>query len=172
MAAERANDNPNAVESAKLASWVTVKRTKRMWGQGAYGTRGILALTDQQLVFVSGGQTQWEIDRVKIANLKRPRWALGSYLTFGVDGAFYGVAFGGRGLPSVVSGSDLAIRFGGTAGAGAGALGDAVAVAAMVSTAKRCRQWFELLRANGEGNQMLGDTGTAARGRTSESMGT
>jgi hypothetical protein len=149
MAADTANDKPNAVESAELASWVTVKRTKRVWGHGAYGTRGILALTDKELVFLSGGQTQWEIDRANIANVKRPRWALGSYLTFEVNGAFYGVAFGGRGLPSVVSGSDLAIRFGGTAGAGAGVLGDAVAVAAIVSTAKRCRQWFDLLSANG-----------------------
>jgi hypothetical protein len=145
MAADTANDKAAAAESAKLASWVTVKRTKRVWGQGAYGTRGILALTDKKLIFLSGGQTQWELDRANIANVKRPRWALGSYLTFEVNGAFYGVAFGGRGLPSVVSGSDLAIRFGGAVGAGAGAFGDAVAVAAMVSTAKRCRHWFDLL---------------------------
>jgi hypothetical protein len=136
-----------AADAATLASWVTVKRTKRMWGQGAYGKRGILALTDEKLIFLSGGQTQWEIDRVNIANVKRPRWALGSYVTFEVKGAFYGVAFAGRGLPSVVSGSDLAIRFGGAVGAGAGILGDTVAVAAMVSTAKRCQQWFDLLSA-------------------------
>jgi hypothetical protein len=136
-------------QSAKLASWVTVKRTKRMFGQGAYGMRGIIVLTDTKLVFLAGGQTEWEIDRANIANVKRPRWALGSYLTFEVNGAFYGVAFGGRGLPSTVSSSDLAIRYGGSVGAGAGILGDAVAVAAMVSTAKRCRQWFDLLSSNG-----------------------
>jgi hypothetical protein len=119
-----------------------------MYGQGAYGTRGILALTDTTLVFLAGGQTQWELDSAKIANLRRPRWAIGSYLTFEVDGAFYGVAFGGKGLPSLVSGSDLAIRFGGTVGAGAGVLGDAVAVAAMHSTAKLCQRWFDLLSHN------------------------
>jgi hypothetical protein len=142
---DTANANAETTETVRLSSWVTVKRTKRMYGQGAYGTRGILALTDTKLVFLAGGQTQWELDRTKIDNLKRPRWAIGSYLTFEVNGAFYGVAFGGKGLPSLVSGSDLAIRFGGTAGAGAGALGDAVAVAGMHSTAKLTRRWFDLL---------------------------
>jgi hypothetical protein len=142
---DTANANAETTETVRLSSWVTVKRTKRMYGQGAYGTRGILALTDTKLVFLAGGQTQWELDRTEIDNLKRPRWAIGSYLTFEVNGAFYGVAFGGKGLPSLVSGSDLAIRFGGTAGAGAGALGDAVAVAGMHSTAKLTRRWFDLL---------------------------
>ena len=86
-------------EIVRLASWVTVKRTKRMYGQGAYGTRGILALTDTKLVFLAGGQTQWELERAAIENLKRPRWAIGSYLTFEVNDAFYGLAFGGRGFP-------------------------------------------------------------------------
>lgn len=145
---DTANDNAEPAETVRLASWVTVKRTKRMYGQGAYGTRGILALTDTKLVFLTGGRTQWELDRVNIANLRRPRWAIGSYLTFEVNDAFYGVAFGGRGLPSLVSGSDLAIRFGGTVGAGAGVLGDAIAVVGMHSTAKRCQRWFDLLSSN------------------------
>lgn len=132
-------------ETVRLASWVNVKRTKRLYGDGAYGERGILALTDTKLVFLSSGRTRWEIDRERIANVKRPRWALGSYVTFEVNGDFYGVSFGGRGLPSVVSGSDLAIRFGGAAGAAAGVFGDAFAVAGMVSTAKRARTWFDLL---------------------------
>ena len=61
---------------------------------------------------------------------------------------FYGVSSicGGKGLPSLVSGSDLAIRFGGAAGAGAGALGDAVAVAGMHGTAKLTQRWFDLLK--------------------------
>jgi hypothetical protein len=143
---DTANGNyAETTETVRLASWVTVKRTKRLYGQGAYGTRGILALTDTKLVFLAGGQTQWELERAKIANLKRPRWAIGSYLTFEVNGSFYGVAFGGKGLPSLVSGSDLAIRFGGTVGAGAGLLGDAVALAGMHSTAKLTRRWFDLL---------------------------
>jgi hypothetical protein len=143
---DTANGNTESAETVRLSAWVTVKRTKRMYGQGAYGTRGILALTDTKLVFLAGGQTQWELDRATIDNLKRPRWAMGSYLTFEVNGAFYGVAFGGKGLPSLVSGSDLAIRFGGAAGAGAGALGDAVAVAGMHGTAKLTQRWFDLLK--------------------------
>jgi hypothetical protein len=139
------NDPPEAQEAVKLASWVTVKRTKRFIGQGVYGKRGILALTDTKLVFMASGRTAWEIERANIANVKRPRWAIGSYLTFEVSGAFYGVSFGGRGMPSLVSGSDLAIRFGGTVGAGAGILGDAVAVVGMRRTANTSRQWFELL---------------------------
>jgi hypothetical protein len=146
---DAANGNAEpAEETVRLASWITLKRTKRLYGQGASGTRGILALTDTKLVFLSGGRTQWELDRVNITNLRRPRWAVGSYLTFEVNDAFYGLAFGGRGLPSLVSGSDLAIRFGGTAGAGAGVLGDAVAVARMLSTAKLSQQWFDLLSRN------------------------
>src|SRR5580658_10334766 len=96
---DTANGDAEPAETVRIASWVTVKRTKRMYGQGAYGTRGILALTDSKLVFLAGGQTQWELDRGKIQSLKRPRWAIGSYLTFEVNGAFYGVAFGGKGLP-------------------------------------------------------------------------
>ena len=141
---DTANGNAEPAETVRLSSWVTVKRTERMYGQGAYGTRGILALTDTKLVFLTGGQTQWELDRATIDNLKRPRWAIGSYLTFEVNGAFYGVAFGGKGLPSLVSGSDLAIRVA-AAGAGAGALGDAVAVAGMHSTTKLTQRWFDLL---------------------------
>jgi hypothetical protein len=135
----------DAQEPVRLASWVNVKRTKKVYGKGAYGKRGILALTDTKLVFLASGSSQWEIERASIANLKRPRWAMGSYLTFDVNGAFYGVSFGGRGMPSLVSGSELAIRYGGVAGAGLGVIGDAVAVAGMVSTAKRTRQWFDLL---------------------------
>lgn len=129
----------------RLASWVTLKRDKSLFGSGASGTRGIVALTDTKLIFMSSGKTVWEIDKASIANVKRPRWAMGTYLTFEVNGAFYGLAFGGRDLPSVVSGSDLAIRFGGAAGAGVGILGDAVAVARMSSTANATKQWFALL---------------------------
>jgi hypothetical protein len=149
VSADAANDDGEPAETVRLASWVTVKRTKRMYGDGAYGTRGILALTDTKLVFLAGGRTQWELDRADIANLKRPRWAIGSYLTFEVNGAFYGVAFGGKGLPSLVSGSDLAIRFGGSVGAGAGVFGDALAVAGMHSTAKLTQRWFDLLNSKG-----------------------
>lgn len=140
-----AGDASESQDVASLASWVTVKRTKRFIGEGVYGKRGILALTDAKLVFLVSGSTAWEIERANIASVKRPRWAIGSYLTFDVDGAFYGVSFGGRGMPSLVSGSDLAIRFGGTVGAGAGILGDAVAIAGMRKTSKLTRQWFELL---------------------------
>jgi hypothetical protein len=110
-----------------------------------YGKRGILALTDTTLVFLASGRTAWEIERANIANVKRPWWAMGGYVTFEVSGAFYGVSFGGRGLPSLVSGSDLAVRFGGVAGAGAGILGDAAAVVAMRRTANTSREWFDLL---------------------------
>jgi hypothetical protein len=144
---ERGTTEPE--EAARLASWVTVKRTKSLFGAGAYGTRGILALTDTKLVFLASGSTAWELERATIANVKRPRWALGSYLTFEVSGAFYGASFGGRGLPSLVSGSDLAIRFGGTVGAGVGVLGDAVAVANMRKTSDVTKQWFALLSRNG-----------------------
>ncbi len=132
-------------ETVRLASWVTVKRTKRLFGDGAYGERGILALTDDKLIFLASGKTRWEIERARIGDVKRPRWAMGSYISFEVNGAFYGVSFGGRGTPSLVSGSDLAIRFGGAAGAGVGVVGDALAVARMTSTAKLARKWQDLL---------------------------
>jgi hypothetical protein len=143
-----ARDASEPEDAVRLASWVTVKRTKSFIGEGAYGKRGILALTDTTLVFLASGRTAWEIERAKIANVKRPRWAIGSYLTFDVNGAFYGVSFGGRGMPSLVSGSDLAIRFGGTLGAGAGVLGDAVAIAGMRKTSNLTKQWFALLNRN------------------------
>ncbi len=142
---DAANDVSESQDAVRLASWVTVKRTKRFIGEGVYGKRGILALTDTTLVFLASGRTAWEIERANIANVKRPWWAMGGYVTFEVSGAFYGVSFGGRGLPSLVSGSDLAVRFGGVAGAGAGILGDAVAVVAMRRTANTSREWFDLL---------------------------
>jgi hypothetical protein len=140
-----AGDAQKPQEAVSLASWVTVKRTKSLFGEGAYGKRGILALTDTKLVFLASGTTAWEIERAKIAHVKRPRWAMGSYVTFDVAGSFYGVSFGSRGLPSVVSGSDRAIRFGGAAGVAAGVFGDAFAVASLNKTAKLAKQWFELL---------------------------
>jgi hypothetical protein len=138
-------DASQAEEAVRLASWVTLKRTKSVMGSGAYGTRGIVVLTDTKLIFLAAGRTAWEIERAKIANVKRPRWAVGSYVTFDVGGSFYGLAFGGRGMPSLVSASDLAIRFGGTLGVATGVFGDAVAVAAMRKTSKVTKQWFEQL---------------------------
>lgn len=140
-----AMDPPDPAEKVKLASWVAVKRTKRFVGEGVYGKRGILALTRTKLVFMASGRTLWEIETSSIANVTRPWWGMGSYVTFDVNGSFYGLMFGARGLPSLVSGSDLAVRFGGTIGAGAGILGDAVAVAGMRRTAKLTQQWFDLL---------------------------
>jgi hypothetical protein len=138
-------DAPERQEQVRLAAWVTLKRTKKIIGEGAYGQRGILALTDTKLVFLASGRTQWEIDRASITKLKRPRWAMGSYITFDVQGSFYGAAFGSRGLPSLVSGSDLAIRFGGALGAATGVVGDVVAVGSMVKTANTARAWFDAL---------------------------
>jgi len=77
----------------KFASPVTVKRRKM-----SYGKAGVMMLTDDRLTFVTGHpQTSWQIGRTDVADLKRPWYGMGSYLTFDVKGAYYALAFGNEG---------------------------------------------------------------------------
>jgi hypothetical protein len=149
-------ENPGPVSDAaapadqvRFASPATVKRVKRLYGKGAYGKQGILALTDRSLIFMTASAIEWEVARASIAHLKKPWYGMGSYITFDVDGSFYALAFGQRsGTSSLVSTSDLAIRYGGAIGAQAGAIGDALAVAKLRGAAQLGAQWFTLLRAS------------------------
>jgi oligopeptide/dipeptide ABC transporter ATP-binding protein len=130
-----------------FASWATVRRNRGAVGKGAYGSRGILALSDATVTFIVSGTIRWEIERAKINAVKRPWYGLGSYLTLEAGGDRYALAFGDRrGTVEIASLSDLAVTAGGAAAPG-GLVGDALAVTRLRKAARLGRQWFDLLRA-------------------------
>jgi oligopeptide/dipeptide ABC transporter ATP-binding protein len=134
------------VAEVRLASPATVRRSRRFYGKGAYGTRGVLALSDDKLSFTASGSIQWEIERTAITALRRPWYGMGSYITFEVNGEPYALAFGARrGIAELGSASDLAAEYGGGAGAAGGLIGDVIAVALSRRAARLGRQWFGLL---------------------------
>jgi hypothetical protein len=123
-----------------FASAAIVKRRRL-----SYGKNGILELAGTRLLFVTGNpSTSWELALTDIEHLKKPWYGLGSYLTFDVAGSYYALAFGRRGpdLASITGASDLAIRYGGTAGTVAGLSGDAVAMAELAAGAALGNAWF------------------------------
>jgi oligopeptide/dipeptide ABC transporter ATP-binding protein len=133
-------------EEVTFASWATVRRNRRVFGKGAYGTRGVLALSDEKLVFTASGSIQWEIERTAITAVTRPWYGIGSYITFEVNGDHYALAFGARrGMVALGSASDLAAEYGGTAGAGEGLIGAVIGVALIRRASRLGRQWFDLL---------------------------
>jgi peptide/nickel transport system ATP-binding protein len=133
-------------EEVTFASWATVRRNRRVFGKGAYGTRGVLALSDEKLVFTASGSIQWEIERTAITAVTRPWYGIGSYITFEVNGDHYALAFGARrGMVALGSASDLAAEYGGTAGAGGGLIGIVIGVALIRRASRLGRQWFDLL---------------------------
>jgi len=98
----------------------------------SYGTRGILALTGNRLAFTAGDPAKsWEIAVSDIANLKKPWYGMGSYMTFRVNGQHYALAFGARGSTLATIPDDAA--------------GDAIKVEAMAEGASIGRHWFSLL---------------------------
>lgn len=134
--ADRTPENGGGDEAVRFASAVTVKRTKSVspFAKGAYGEGGVLALTDTSLIFIRGGAIDWRISRDQLANVKKPWYGIGSYVTFDVDGAFYGLAFG-RGMVTA------------PASAGAAAIVvDALVAARLHGAVKLGGRWFELLR--------------------------
>ena len=140
---------PEASEAAaedpvRFASPVTVKRTKK-----SYGVRGILALTDSNLIFLTAEPKKsgnWVLPRSSIAKVRKPWYGMGSYLTFEGNGAYYALAFGReKGTTAIVSASDLSIRAGG-AGLPLGIIGDAMAVSRMRQSAKLGNEWNTRLR--------------------------
>jgi oligopeptide/dipeptide ABC transporter ATP-binding protein len=130
-----------------LASWATVRRNARVYGKGAYGKQGVLALSDATLTFTVAGSVEWEIDRSAITAVRRPWYGMGSYVTLDAGGDHYALAFGRRrGVVALASASELAARTAGPAGVAAGVAGDAVAVVGIRRAARLGREWFELLR--------------------------
>jgi hypothetical protein len=131
-------------DEVRFSSAAIVKRRKL-----SYGKKGILLLAGDRLIFITDDPTTtWEIAVPDIAHLKSPWYGMGSYLTFDVNGAYYAFAFGQRGaIVSLESGSSLAARFGGIAGAGLGLAGDAVAVSKMVKGAALGGEWLSWLGA-------------------------
>jgi oligopeptide/dipeptide ABC transporter ATP-binding protein len=132
-------------EETVLASPSTVKRTRRVYGKGAYGTHGILSLTASKLAFTVAGRTEWEIDRAAVTRVRRPWYGMGSYLTLEANGDFYALAFGRRRSASALaSAGGLAARDG-AAGAGAGLAAEVLAVWRVRRAAQLGRRWRDLL---------------------------
>jgi hypothetical protein len=141
--ASPASDDASPEEPVRFASPVTVKRTKK-----SYGVRGILALTDSDLIFLTAEpkkSSNWVLPRTAIAKVRKPWYGMGSYLTFEGAGAYYALAFGQRGPNTLVNLSDLSITAGGI-GVPAGILGDAVAVSKLRQSAKLGNEWNQQLR--------------------------
>jgi hypothetical protein len=135
-------------EPIRFASVVTVKRTKSVspFADGAYGTTGILALSDANLIFVRRGAVDWRIPRDAITSVKKPWYGIGTYVTFEVDGAFYGLAFNQRSTDNLASVGQLGVASGGVAGVGVGIAADALAASRLHGSVKLGSRWFELLR--------------------------
>ncbi len=130
-----------------FASPATVRRNAGLIGKGAYGTRGLLALRGTKLVFSGPEGVAWEVELTAVSAVKRPRWALGSYVTFAANGDRYALAFGDRrGAVAAASAGDLAQRAGGALGEAGGLVGDAVAIAKIRGAADLARHWFDLLQ--------------------------
>jgi oligopeptide/dipeptide ABC transporter ATP-binding protein len=142
---EALEQEPDNVE-LRFASRATVRRTRRLYGKGAYGTRGVLALSDDKLYFTASGSVQWEIERTAITAVRRPWYGLGSYITFEANGEPYAAAFGARrGIVELGSASDLAAEYGGGAGAAGGPIGAVIGVFLIRRAARLGWQWFDLL---------------------------
>jgi hypothetical protein len=136
-------DGETAKEPVRFASPVTVKRTKK-----SYGVRGILALTDSSLIFLTAQpkkSSNWVLPRTSIAKVRKPWYGMGSYLTFEGAGAYYALAFGRNGTTTLVSASDLSVMAGGV-GIPLGIIGDAMAVSRMRQSAKLGNEWNTRLR--------------------------
>jgi peptide/nickel transport system ATP-binding protein len=143
---QEALEQEAAVDEVRFASWATVSRGRRVCGRGAYRTRGVLALSDERLVFTASGAIQWEIERTAIAAVRRRWYGMGSYIIFEVNGDRYALAFGARrGTVALASASELAADYGGAAGAAGGLIGDVIALARIRRAARLGRQWFDLL---------------------------
>jgi hypothetical protein len=147
--AESGTETKAPEEAVRLASVVIVKRTKSVspFAQGAYGTNGVIALTDTRLIFMQRGAVAWEIQRSEIANVKKPWYGMGTYVTFEVKGAFYGLAFNQRSTDALASAASLAVDAGAL---GLGMVADAMAVARLRGATKAGKQWFEMLRRSGK----------------------
>ena len=146
--AESSTETKAPEEAVRLASVVTLKRTSSVspFAKGAYGTNGIIALTDTRLIFMQRGAIAWELKRSEIANVKKPWYGMGTYVTFDVNGSFYGLAFNQRSTDALASAGGLAVSAGAV---GAGVVADAMAVARLRGATKAGKQWFEMLRGAG-----------------------
>jgi hypothetical protein len=135
-------------EPIRFASVVTVKRTKSVspFAKGAYGDKGILALSDATLIFIRRGAVDWRIPRGAITSVKKPWYGIGTYVTFEVDGAFYGLAFNQRSTDNLASAGQLGFAAGGVAGVGTGIAADALAAARLHGSVKLGAKWFALLK--------------------------
>jgi hypothetical protein len=127
-------------EPIRFAAVVTVKRTKSV-SPFANGTTGILALSDTSLILVRRGAVDWRIPRDAITSVKKPWYGIGTYVTFEVDGAFYGLAFNQRSTDNLASVGQLGLAAGGVPGIAA----DALAAARLHGSVKLGSGWFELL---------------------------
>jgi hypothetical protein len=134
-------------EPVRFASGVTVKRTKSVspFAKGAYGTTGILALSDASLIFIRRGAVDWRIPRDAITSVRKPWYTIGTYVTFEMDEAFYGLAFNQRSTDNLAAVGGLGFAAGGVAGAGVGIAADALAAARLHGSVKVGSRWFELL---------------------------
>ena len=147
-AAEMVRTASQTEGDAKLASVVTVRHNKHAYGKGAYGTPGVLVLTEGKVVFLAPAPNAFEIETAQITRVRRPWYGFGSYLTLDAGGERYALAFGRRltsGAKQLVAASGLAIRYGSEAGMAAGLIGDLVAIARIRRAAQIGRQWRDLL---------------------------
>ncbi|HEX4034795.1 MAG TPA: hypothetical protein VHX66_10155 [Solirubrobacteraceae bacterium] len=142
--AESSTETQAPEEAVRMSSVVTLKRTSSVlpWAKGAYGKRGIVALTDTRLFFFSQGSSGWEFKRSDITNVKKPWYGMGTYVSFEVRGAYYGLSFDNR--SAVTAGAIGSVAF--DAGAvGMAVLSDAVAVARLRRAAHSGAEWFAAL---------------------------